>query len=85
MLCREGFQAAGEVNLLGASIGQLDFSGAHLDGKDRPALTAQRLTVTSEMFCDKGFKADGELYLRREHRGTASSAARTWTARAAPR
>ena len=64
MFCDQGFQADGEIRLLGASIGgQFNLSGAHLDGKDGPALTADGLTVTGEMFCDQGFQADGEISL----------------------
>jgi hypothetical protein len=64
MLCREGFQADGTIDLISASIGsQLDFSGAHLDGKDGRALTAQGLTVTESMFCREGFQAAGQIYL----------------------
>jgi hypothetical protein len=60
----EGFQAAGAINLNGASIGgQRSFSGAHLDGKDGRALIAQGLTVTRAMFCDEGFQADGAINL----------------------
>ena len=37
MLCYEGFHAAGEIDLLGARIGgQLNLSGAHLDGQGGP-------------------------------------------------
>jgi len=50
------FQADGKVDLTGASIaGDLVFAGAHLDGRGGPALTAQGLTVTADMFCGRGF------------------------------
>ena len=50
MFCDEGFRAEGEISLLRASIGsQLIFRGAHLDGKEGPALTAGGLTVTADM------------------------------------
>jgi hypothetical protein len=66
MVCGDGFQADGEINLSGASIGgQLAFGGAHLNGKDGPALNAQGLTVTTDMFCGDGFQADGEIRLPR--------------------
>ena len=64
MYCDEGFQADGMIDLLGARIGsQLSFRGAHLDGKDGPALTAQRLTVATDLRCDGGFQADGGVDL----------------------
>ena len=64
MFCDEGFQATGTINLNGASIGaQLNFRGAHLDGKGEAPLTAQRLTVTASMFCDEGFQATGTINL----------------------
>ena len=44
-------------------IGIFRLSGAHLDGKDKPALNAAGLTVTADMFCDEGFQADGEVSL----------------------
>lgn len=53
----------GEINLNGASTGQVSFSGAHLIAKDGPALTAQNLTVAADMFCDQGFAADWEIDL----------------------
>ena len=61
MFCGEGFQVDGELYLSGASIGeQLVFSGAYLDGKGGPALTAQRLTVTATMLCRaKGSRPTG--------------------------
>ena len=40
-------------------------SGAHLDGKDGPALTAQGLTVTADMYCRERFQAAGEIDLSR--------------------
>ncbi len=64
MYCDEGFHADGAIDLSGASIGgQLSFSGAHLHGKDGPALTAQGLTVTADMICSGGFQADGAVDL----------------------
>jgi hypothetical protein len=52
MFCEE-LWADGGVDLNGASIGgQLTLSGAHLDGSNGPALTAQNLTVAADMFCD---------------------------------
>src|SRR5215472_16988380 len=50
----------GAMHLDSARItGTLDLRGAHLDGKDGPALTAQGLTITSDMLCREGFQADG--------------------------
>ena len=44
--------------MIGAHIGgQVMFRGAHLDGKDSPALTAQ------SMLCDEGFQTAGEISL----------------------
>ena len=63
MFCDEGFQADGEVNLLGASIGgQLSLDGARLNGKNGHALIAQQLTVAAEAFCDR-LQADGQVTL----------------------
>src|SRR5262249_7177252 len=64
MFCDLGFHAEGAVRLPGASIGsQLSFVGAHMDGKNGPALTALGLTVTGDMLCTGGFKAEGEVSL----------------------
>jgi hypothetical protein len=73
MLCDEddeddgtgkNFCADGGISLAGASIGgQLVFSGAHLHGKDGPALSAEGLTVTGMMVCDQKFRADGGISL----------------------
>jgi hypothetical protein len=65
MLCDEGFQANGEVNLTSASIGgQLSFRGAHLDcGNGWLALNGRGLTVTDEMLCVEGFQANGVVNL----------------------
>ena len=50
----------GAIYLYDAKInGTLILSGAYLDGTDGRALAADRLTVTGNMFCDKGFQADG--------------------------
>ena len=54
----------GPISLIGAKIGgRLDFSGAHLEGKNGTALTADRLTVTGSMFCRMGFRAEGQIRL----------------------
>ena len=50
--------------MAGASIGsQLSFSGAHLDRNGGPALTAEWLSVTGNMYCNEGFQASGEVNL----------------------
>ena len=65
------FRADGGIRLVGARIGgQLGFQGAHLtagrkDGGDGLALRAYGLTVTQDMYCDQGFRADGGIRLTR--------------------
>jgi hypothetical protein len=44
--------------------GQLDASGAQLNGNGGPALDADGLTVTGDVLCGQGFHADGEIRLR---------------------
>jgi predicted nucleic acid-binding Zn-ribbon protein len=75
MFCRESgdgherFEAIGEVRLLVAHIkGPLDCTGGKFSShsKDRPALSADGLTVDGAMFCRKGrerFEATGEVRL----------------------
>jgi cytoskeletal protein CcmA (bactofilin family) len=59
----ERFRAAGGINMMNARIGGgLVFSGAHLDGKDGPALMAGGLTVTGQMSC-YGVTAAGQVYM----------------------
>jgi hypothetical protein len=54
----------GAVQLDRARInGVLSLRGAHLDGKDGRALSADGLTVAEGMYCDQGFQADGEVSL----------------------
>ena len=54
----------GAVRLDDAEIGGVfDLRGTHLYGKDGPALSAESLTVTSDMRCDEEFYADGEISL----------------------
>jgi hypothetical protein len=43
--------------------GVFSLRGSHVDGKDGPALSAEQLTVTADMFCDRRFRADGEVNL----------------------
>jgi hypothetical protein len=79
MFCDDGFQAAGTINLNAASIGaQLNFSGAHLDGKDGPALKGQRLTVTQDMFCRAGFKANSAIDLADARIGKLVDESESW-------
>ncbi|MEV5557185.1 hypothetical protein AB0L44_26305 [Nonomuraea wenchangensis] len=64
MFCREGFQAEGEIRLLGARVtGQLDFSGAHLTNPKGNALDADGLVVEGNMFFQDGFQAEGVIRL----------------------
>jgi hypothetical protein len=52
------------IYLLGAKIdGSLTLSGAYLGGKGRRAMAADRLTLTGNMWCNKGFQAYGEIGL----------------------
>jgi hypothetical protein len=51
--CGLGFHAVGKVTLDGASIGDLLFSGAYLDGNGDNALEADGVTVTGTMHCDE--------------------------------
>lgn len=54
----------GAIRLYRATInGSLHFEGVHLDGKGDPALRAEGLTVTADMFCNDGFKAVGQVNL----------------------
>ena len=54
----------GAIRLDRAKInGDFDLSGAHLDGKDGPALNADVLIVTGSMLCLDGFGADGGISL----------------------
>jgi hypothetical protein len=63
---RKGFEAAGAISLLGASIdGQLSMSGAKLTGADSDgyALLANAMHVGDEAFLRKGFEAAGAISL----------------------
>jgi hypothetical protein len=54
----------GPIRLLDAKInGTFMLRGTHLDGKNEAALAADGLTVTADIFCDRGFRADGEVSL----------------------
>jgi hypothetical protein len=52
------------IYLLGAKIdGSLVLSGAHVGGRDRHAIAADRLAITGNVWCDKGFQASGGIGL----------------------
>ena len=52
------------IYLLGAKIdGSLTLSGAYVGGKGRRAMAADRLAITGNIWCDKGFQAYGEIGL----------------------
>lgn len=54
----------GAIYLLGAKIdGSLRLSGAYVGGKDRRAIAADRLAITVNIWCDKGFQSYGEIGL----------------------
>ena len=54
----------GAIYLLGAKIdGSLSLSGAYVGGKGRRAMAADRLAITGNIWCDKGFQSYGEIGL----------------------
>jgi hypothetical protein len=60
----EGSRVAGGVWLDNAHIaGILNLSGVQLANPDGEALLADRLTVDANVYCDRGFAADGEVRL----------------------
>ncbi len=64
MLCRDGFDATGEIRLLGAHIhGQLSLDKASITSERGPALNADRITVEQSVLCRDGFAAVGEVRL----------------------
>ena len=68
MYCSEGFEADGEMGLLGSHIaGLLVFTGAKLANSTGPALNADGLIVDSNMYCNEGFDAKGEVRLFGSH------------------
>ena len=76
MFCWNGFQAEGEVRLVGAQIGgSLDYSSAKLANPEGMALNAYGLTVGQGMDCtvyqgmDYAFSAHGEVNLAGAHIG----------------
>jgi hypothetical protein len=59
----EGCRVAA-IYLFGAKIdGSLTLSGAHVGGKGQRAMSADRLALTGNMYCDEGFQAYGEVNL----------------------
>jgi hypothetical protein len=59
----EGCRVAA-IYLLGAKIeGSLTLSGAHVRGTGRRAISADRLALTGNMYCNEGFQAYGEVCL----------------------
>jgi hypothetical protein len=70
MFFDDGFEAQGEVNLVGAHIGgQLNFEGGKFDNPDGRAIQADGLHVSRDMFFDDGFEAQGEVNLVGAHIG----------------
>ena len=68
MFGQDGFQAEGEVRLVGAHIsGPLVLSGAKLANHAGIALSADRITVDGGMFCGEKFQAEGEVRLPGAH------------------
>jgi len=64
MLCNDGFQAEGVVELDGARIdGNLDLTHATLAGVGAHALNATGLRVGGDMRCHDGFVARGRVWL----------------------
>jgi hypothetical protein len=54
----------GAIHLFGAKInGALNLGSAHLDGKDGPALAADRIRVSEDVFLDEGFTTSGAVGL----------------------
>jgi hypothetical protein len=68
MFCGEGFEASGEVRLLGAHIGgQLSCSGGHFSNTSGVALNAEGLSIDRDMVCNGKFEASGEVNLSSVH------------------
>lgn len=61
---RDGFQATGEVQLLGAKIGSdLDCGNGQFNGKEHHALVADSAEIKGSIFLNKRFQAIGEVRL----------------------
>lgn len=66
VFCRNGFQATGEVRLLGARIdGDLDLTDAALDNPTGDALHADSAEFRGSVLCTDGFRAAGKVSLNR--------------------
>jgi hypothetical protein len=66
LFVRGNFASSGAVDLVDAEIGgNLEFRGVHLRGRNTQgsALHAERITVGSQVYLDRGFRADGAIYL----------------------
>ena len=64
VLLREGFKAAGELRLLGATIGgNLECNGGEFVNQQGHALSGDGLKVEGSVFLREGFKAEGEVGL----------------------
>lgn len=59
---RGEFNAMGEVNLVGAEVGQLDCPGGSFQNEEGRALNAQSIKVAAEVFLCDGFNAEGEVF-----------------------
>jgi hypothetical protein len=67
---RDGFQATGEVRLLGAQIGgNLDCDAGLFDGKEGNSLSADRAVINGSIFLRDGFQATGTVRLLGAHIG----------------
>src|SRR5260221_2225729 len=86
-LSGQAFRADGGVGLMGASIGgQLVLRGAQLTGVCKGggsdmALMAQGLTVTRDMYCDRGFCAVGGISLEGARIGVLIDEPESWPGR----
>lgn len=64
LLCKDGFQAHGEIRLPGAAIGDtINLDDARLLNDDRCALNLARVTVGGDLLCRNSFEAKGEVNL----------------------
>ena len=62
LLCRDGFQANGEIRFPGARIGDsIDFDGATLSNPKACALAAPRIVVGGDFLARNSFSANGSI------------------------
>ena len=60
MFGEEGFEAVGEMRLLGASVGAVvDLSGGKFRNSGGNALSADGARITGGVFCREGFRGRG--------------------------